>query len=225
MQTNVNEVWGGGMKVNSLQDLGKLVAAQPTVQTKLELEEAKPTRTAAGRLTGDAWREQHDKIKRAVDFSFKNADVPLQKVADMFGIAMDTLYGGRYTAKLKMKKKMAKARAAKQAKVTNVTETKKWVQAALMTSVDKLTNMTKKQQSDLVYEVTKGRVDNVNHPAHYKTGGIETIDFIEAKQLTYNLGNVVKYITRAGIKDEAKHVEDLEKAAWYLNREIQNLKK
>lgn len=66
--------------------------------------------------------------------------------------------------------------------------------------------------------------DVVNHPAHYKTGGIETIDFIEAKQLTYNLGNVVKYITRAGVKNKATHIEDLEKAAWYLNREIANLK-
>ena len=67
--------------------------------------------------------------------------------------------------------------------------------------------------------------DNVNHPAHYKTGGIETIDFIEAKSLNYNLGNVVKYLTRAGVKDKAKHIEDLEKGAWYLAREIANLKK
>ena len=57
----------------------------------------------------------------------------------------------------------------------------------------------------------------------YKTGGIETIDFIEAKQLTYNLGNVVKYVSRADHK--GNRLEDLEKAAWYLNREIQNLKK
>jgi hypothetical protein len=60
--------------------------------------------------------------------------------------------------------------------------------------------------------------DNVNHPAHYKVGGIETIDFIEAKQLNYNLGNVVKYITRADHKGNTQ--EDLLKARWYLNREI-----
>lgn len=63
--------------------------------------------------------------------------------------------------------------------------------------------------------------DNVNHPSHYKVGGIETIDFIEAKQLSYNLGNVVKYITRANHKGNRK--EDLLKAQWYLNREISNL--
>jgi hypothetical protein len=63
--------------------------------------------------------------------------------------------------------------------------------------------------------------DPVNHPEHYKVGGIETIDFIEAKQLNYNLGNVVKYVTRADHK--GNRLEDLEKARWYLDREIGNL--
>ena len=62
------------------------------------------------------------------------------------------------------------------------------------------------------------KADPVNHPAHYKTGGIETIDFIEAKKLGYNLGNVVKYITRADHKGNRK--QDLQKALWYLEREI-----
>jgi len=64
--------------------------------------------------------------------------------------------------------------------------------------------------------------DPVNHPAHYKYGGIETIDFIEAKELGYNLGNVVKYITRADHKGNRK--EDLLKAQWYLTREINSIK-
>jgi hypothetical protein len=62
------------------------------------------------------------------------------------------------------------------------------------------------------------KADPVNHPPHYKAGGIETIDFIEAKKLNYNLGNVVKYITRADLKGNRK--QDLQKAAWYLNREL-----
>ena len=65
-------------------------------------------------------------------------------------------------------------------------------------------------------------VDPVNHPAHYKVGGIETIDFIEAKKLGYNLGNVVKYLTRADHK--GNKLEDLRKAQWYLTREINSLK-
>jgi len=65
--------------------------------------------------------------------------------------------------------------------------------------------------------------DNINHPSHYKVGGIETIDFIEAKCLNYNIGNVVKYLTRADHK--GNKLEDLKKAQWYLNREIGNLTK
>jgi hypothetical protein len=83
--------------------------------------------------------------------------------------------------------------------------------------------------SDMSWRITQGRspmrmkqvADNVNQPAHYKVGGIETIDFIEAKKLGYNLGNVVKYITRADHKSNRK--EDLLKAQWYLNRELKNL--
>lgn len=65
--------------------------------------------------------------------------------------------------------------------------------------------------------------DNVNHPSHYTDGRIEVIDFIEDKKLGYHLGNAVKYISRAGKKDPAKKVEDLRKAAWYINREIERL--
>lgn len=64
--------------------------------------------------------------------------------------------------------------------------------------------------------------DIVNHPPHYKAGGIETIDFIEAKNLGYHMGNVVKYISRAGIKSDCP-IEDLKKARWYLDRYITKL--
>lgn len=64
--------------------------------------------------------------------------------------------------------------------------------------------------------------DPVNYPAHYTAGGIETIDFIEAKKLNYNLGNVVKYLTRADHK--GSKLEDLRKAQWYLTREINSAK-
>jgi len=66
--------------------------------------------------------------------------------------------------------------------------------------------------------VQRIKTDMVNHPPHYKAGGIETIDFIEAKELGFNLGNAVKYITRSELK--GSKVEDLKKAIWYLNREI-----
>lgn len=68
------------------------------------------------------------------------------------------------------------------------------------------------------YESGNSNVDLINSPPHYTTGGIETIDFIEAKKLNYNLGNVLKYITRADHK--GSRIEDLRKAKWYLEREI-----
>ena len=71
-------------------------------------------------------------------------------------------------------------------------------------------------------EMFEPKSDPVNHPAHYKVGGIETIDFIEAKDLSYHLGNVVKYVTRADHK--GNKLEDLRKAQWYLTRAIETAK-
>ncbi len=66
--------------------------------------------------------------------------------------------------------------------------------------------------------------EKINHPSHY--GGAdnpyETILVIEAWQLGFNLGNVVKYISRAGKKGSRR--DDLNKALWYLCREIETVK-
>ncbi len=67
--------------------------------------------------------------------------------------------------------------------------------------------------------------DVVNHPSHYTDGNIEVIDFIEDKGLGFCLGNAIKYISRAGKKYPDKEIEDLEKAVWYINRRIKELKK
>lgn len=84
--------------------------------------------------------------------------------------------------------------------------------------------MTVAEAEEIVADVNQAisQHDSVNHPTHYTSGGIETIDFIEAKKLGYNLGNVVKYITRSGLK--GNQLEDLRKAQWYLSREIATLK-
>lgn len=60
--------------------------------------------------------------------------------------------------------------------------------------------------------------EKVSHPQHYNSGKIEVIDFVEDQNLGFHLGNVVKYITRAEHKNG---IEDLKKARWYLDREIQ----
>ena len=66
--------------------------------------------------------------------------------------------------------------------------------------------------------------DPVNHPSHYTQGKIECIDFILDKNMNFCRGNAIKYIVRAGLKDPSKEVEDLEKAVFYLSREIESLK-
>lgn len=58
----------------------------------------------------------------------------------------------------------------------------------------------------------------VDHPPHYNVGKIEVIDFIEDQRLGFNLGNVVKYVARA--EHKGKELEDLEKALWYIQREL-----
>ena len=78
-------------------------------------------------------------------------------------------------------------------------------------------------EDDTIKIVVKS--DNVSHPPHYAEGwsnGAEVIDLTE--HLSFCAGNVVKYVCRAGRKDPGKYVEDLEKARWYLDREIARVK-
>jgi hypothetical protein len=69
--------------------------------------------------------------------------------------------------------------------------------------------------------------DSVDHPLHY--GGAdnpyEAIKVVEAWKLDFFLGNVLKYISRAGRKEGATTLEDLKKARWYLDRKINNLER
>jgi hypothetical protein len=68
----------------------------------------------------------------------------------------------------------------------------------------------------------------VNHPPHYKAGGIEVIDFMVAKLSREELkgylkGNIIKYLSRSGLK--GKELEDFKKAQWYLNRLVMEREK
>lgn len=85
-------------------------------------------------------------------------------------------------------------------------------------------------KSKYKYEIKDGSIeilensDNVSHPMHYASGwsnGAEVIDLTE--HLSFCAGNVVKYVCRAGRKDPDKHIEDLQKARWYLDREIERV--
>lgn len=72
-------------------------------------------------------------------------------------------------------------------------------------------------------QLSEVKEDVVNHPSHYTFyQGLEVIDLTE--QMNFNRGNAVKHIARAGLKNKNKEIEDLEKAAWYIQREIDRLK-
>jgi predicted DNA-binding protein len=78
-------------------------------------------------------------------------------------------------------------------------------------------------QADEDLSAIQQAVDNVNHPPHYNRFPVEVIEITE--QLDFNKGNAVKYILRAGHKAGVDELEDLSKAAWYVNRAIEKLKK
>lgn len=75
-----------------------------------------------------------------------------------------------------------------------------------------------KAPGDVVVPALKS--DKINHPPHYTAHplGVECIDITEHHN--FNVGNAIKYLWRAGLKDGAAHTEDLKKAAWYVDREI-----
>ena len=140
----------------------------------------------------------------------KNPNAKAREVAKAVGVSINSVYQCTYNAKKKAKSLPMTALAP----VNRVPPKrgKLRMQSVPLTEI-----------RDGQVRLVKALTDNVNHPPHYKAGGIETIDFIEAKSLNYNLGNVVKYITRADHK--GNKLEDLQKAQWYLNREIKNLSK
>ena len=65
--------------------------------------------------------------------------------------------------------------------------------------------------------------DPVNSPSHYTAYPVEVIELTE--WMNFNRGNSVKYLCRAGLKDPDTEIQDLEKARWYIDREIKRLKK
>ena len=140
-------------------------------------------------------------------------------VAKKFGVSKSYVYVTRWKAN---KKKPAKKKAGKK---ENPIEWK-WVDLPAEAEIPQ----TDKKPTKLIIQpmhldkalklLDAHKPDPVNSPPHYTAGGIETIDFIEAKDFNYRLGNVIKYVSRAGKKVDGDPITDLEKAKWYLDREI-----
>lgn len=158
-------------------------------------------------------------------------ELPIAQVAKDLGVKYQAVWATKRAVSRKLEKLGAKVGDT----VGGLTLTKtngkyRWKRVATVSSntplpitmeEPKAANKTQNQgELRTVMRMTiNDKSDPVYHPAHYKVGGIETIDFIEAKDLNYRLGNVVKYVSRAG-KKSSDPVQDLEKAMFYLKREI-----
>ena len=110
--------------------------------------------------------------------------------------------------------------------VTNVpySSIKSFEEGTLMPSLQVLKRISEALNIDYKeLNAEEDKKEMVNHPSHYNMGKYEAIDVIEDWELGFNLGNTVKYISRAGHKDNI--LQDLKKALWYLDREIKRIEK
>jgi len=150
------------------------------------------------------------KAQQVREYVAANPNAKPKQTAEAVGVGLQYVYTVMWAGKKRAKAKRALAKKAR--------ETQKQV---LQGAIEHWKNISvSTSNAPMQIEMFEPKPDAVNHPAHYKVGGIETIDFIEAKKLGYNLGNVVKYITRSDHK--GNRLQDLRKAQWYLEREIWN---
>ena len=154
-----------------------------------------------------------EKIRR---YFKANPDMPLKDVAARFGTTYQVVYMVRQEMRKREKFWAENGLPPAMTPMPEVKAGSGWVHRWIDTN--QLDESAKDALASQLITMEEPASDPVNHPAHYKTGGIETIDFIEAKELNYNMGNAVKYISRADHKGNKQ--QDLEKAVWYLNREL-----
>lgn len=160
-------------------------------------------------------KRKKTKAAKIRSFIAANPNATARYIADQLGFPIQSVYNVKH-----------KLRAAenKPKIVTLVGSSNKSLMEQLAPDIpvykDSVTNVTSTKLREMIEMIEKPS-DPVNNPAHYTEGGIETIDYIEAKGLGYHLGNAVKYISRAGKKGTNQGLEDLRKAQWYLARAIE----
>jgi len=153
-------------------------------------------------------RKKLTKSSKVIQYIKKNPNAKAKEVSQATGVPLASVYQTAYRVRKEMREGMAKV------PMTTLSPKPAARKYARGMKVIAVSTSNKSIHS---------KADMVNHPPHYKAGGIETIDFIEAKNLGYNLGNVVKYVSRADLK--GNKLEDLQKAKWYLERAIANISK
>jgi hypothetical protein len=160
-------------------------------------------------------RKKLTKSSKVIRYIKKNPNAKAKEVSQATGVPLASVYQTAYRVRKEMREGMAKVQMTALSPKPAARKYARGMKViAVSTSNTPLSPKIRK---------LKEAFDMVNHPPHYKVGGIETIDFIEAKNLGYNLGNVVKYVSRADLK--GNKLEDLQKAKWYLERAIANISK
>jgi len=164
-------------------------------------------------------KRKRTKAAKVRSFIAANPNATARYVADQLGVPIQSVYNVKY--KLRAAEKKPKI-------VTLVGTSDKSIMEQLNPDIPVYEDSIVSVSSKRIAEIKKKLVtefippsDPVNNPEHYTDGGIETIDYIEAKGLGYHLGNAVKYISRAGKKGTNQGLEDLKKAQWYLARAIE----
>jgi len=162
------------------------------------------------------------KTKKVIAYLQANPSAKPAEVAKKFKISPSYVYILRGEANLAKKNAIADKQYELHFSTSNKPLTKSSIKEEVM-SLSVADRIRLLRETDRLRLMNSPSSDNVNHPPHYTVGGIETIDFVEAKSLGYNLGNVIKYVSRADHKGSRD--EDLKKALWYLNREVSKLSK
>jgi hypothetical protein len=174
-------------------------------------------------------KRKRTKAARIRSFIAANPNATARYIADQLNLPIQSVYNVQH----KLRNPVSKPKI-----VTLVGVSDKSIMEQLNPDIpvyeDSVTNVTSTRLKELMSKrlmqgagrgahpvLDKDLSDPVNNPTHYTDGGIETIDYIEAKGLGYHLGNAVKYISRAGKKGTNQGLEDLRKAQWYLARAIE----
>ena len=147
------------------------------------------------------------------EFILMNPDISAQFIADKFSVPLQTVYNLRYHLKKKLAEKGQELKRS-----ANLDEQVTHIKATRIEQLLNEWNPPKIPDTPVVMVV---QPDPVNHPAHYTHGGIETIDFIQAKLTPeefrgYLKGNILKYGSRIGHKDN--DMQDAGKLNWYTNK-------
>jgi hypothetical protein len=153
-------------------------------------------------------RKKLTKSSKVIRYIKKNPNAKAKEVSQATGVPLASVYQTAYRVRKEMREGMAKVQMTALSPKPAARKYARGMKVIAVSTSNKSIH---------------SKADMVNHPPHYKAGGIETIDFIEAKNLGYNLGNVVKYVSRADLK--GNKLEDLQKAKWYLERAIANISK